>query len=269
MSKSLRYLTSLWLLIFRRGTYVGGACYSLPTAISEQIHTEQIMFAIDTSHLKALYTASKEELTGQVNIVNGSAVLPTYMCHTLSAGYDIHYFHPKAELDKLEGHYCLNTIFLKGTELAYTMDEHRKPKIQSFKAWKESMKVSYQFDVNLTKDPRDRILIWSGQLKVDYLNSSISTNAIANDLVHEANHLINEIIEKEGKILQMISKLEKFMSTAQPSVSSVSSKNLGEAMGSIEQLLAATSGSRTKRNLLDFLLGPNLGLFESIIYNIK
>ena len=185
------------------------------------------------------------------------------MCHTLSAGYDLHYFHPKAELDKLEGNYCLNTIFLKGTELVYTLDEHRRPKIQSFKAWKESMKVSYQFDIKLTKDPRDRILIWSGQLKVDYLNSSISINGIANDLVHEANHLINEIIEKEGKILKMVSRLEKFMLTAQPSVSS---PGLGEAISQLEQFMTATqtSGSRTKRNLLDLLLGPNLGLLNPL-----
>ena len=121
------------------------------------------------------------------------------------------------------------------------------------------MKESYQYDVNLTRDPSDRILIWSGKLKVDYLNSTLPIKAIANNQVHEADHLINEILEKEGKILKMISRLGKFMLTAQPSVSS---PDLGQAINQIEQFMMTTqtSGSRTKRNLLDLLLGPNLGL---------
>ena len=207
--------------------------------------------------------ASKQELTGQVTIVDGGAVLPTSMCYTLTAGYDLHNFHPKSKLEELEGPYCLNTIFLKETELVYTLDEHRKPKLQSFTQWKDSMKASYQYDVKLTKDPRDRILIWSGQLKVDYLNSSISIKAIANNQVHEADHLIKEIIEKEGKILKMVTRLEKFMLTAQPSVPS---PGLGEAISQLEQFMTATqtSGSRTKRNLLDLLLGPNLGLLNPL-----
>ena len=75
----------------------------------------------------------------------------------------------------------------------------------------------------------------------------------------EADHLIKEILEKEGKFLKMISRLEKFMLTAQPSDSS---PDLGQAISQLEQFMMTTqtSGSRTKRNLLDLLLGPNLGL---------
>ena len=259
MSKCLGYLTYLWLLICRRSTCVGAACFGLATSTPEQIHTEQIIFAINTSHLKSVYAASKRELSRQVKITNGTAILPTNMCHALSAGYDIHYFHPKEELSKLKGNYCLNTIFLKGTELAFTSNEHREPKIQSFKTWKESMKQSYSFGVTLSVDQRDRILIWSETLKLDYLNSTVTTNAIANDLVHEAHHLIEQIIEKEEKIIEMVERLENFMLTAQPKATIAASKDLNEAIGNIEALMAVTGGSRTKRNLLDFLLGPNLG----------
>ena len=198
MSKSARYLTTLlWLLISRHSTYVGATCYGLATAVSDQSHKEQLIFAIDTSQLKAQYQASRQELTGQVKIVDGAAVLPTFMCYTLTAGFDLHNFHPKSTLEELEGSYCLNTIFLKNSELVYTLDEHQKPKLQSFTQWKNSMKTSYQYDVKLSIDPKDRILIWSGKLKVDYLDSKLPVKAVANNQVHEADHLIKEILQKE------------------------------------------------------------------------
>ena len=128
MSKCLGYLTYLWLLIFRRGTYVGAACFGLATSTPEQIHTEQIIFAINTSHLKSVYAASKRELSRQVKITNGTAILPTNMCHALSAGYDIHYFHPKEELNKLKGNYCLNTIFFKGHRISLHLQRTSRTK---------------------------------------------------------------------------------------------------------------------------------------------
>ena len=260
MSKPPRYLTTLlWLLMSRHGTYVGATCYGLATAVSHQSHREQLIFAIDTSQLKAQYQASRQELTGQVKIVDGAAVLPTFMCYTLTAGYDLHNFHPKSTLEELEGSYCLNTIFLKNSELVYTLDEHQKPKLQSFTQWKNSMKTSYQYDVKLSIDPKDRILIWSGKLKVDYLDSKLPVKAVANNQVHEADHLIKEILQKEEIFLKMISRLEKFMLTALPDVPS---PDLGQAITQLEQFMmtAQTGGSKTKRNLIDFLLGPNLGV---------
>ena len=186
--------------------------------------------------------ASKQELTGQVKIVDGGAVLPTSMCYTLTAGYDLYNFHPRAKLEELEGSYCLNTIFLKNTELVYTLDEHRKPKLQSFAKFKSSIKESYQYDMNFNQDHRDRILVWSDGFKVDYLDSKLPIKALANHQVHEAHHLITEILGQEEKILTMISQLERFMMTAQ------------------------TNDPRTKRNLLNLLLGPDLGLCVSITY---
>ena len=121
------------------------------------------------------------------------------------------------------------------------------------------MKTSYQYDVNLAIDPRDRILIWSGKLSVDYLDSKLPVKAVANNQVHEADHLIKEILQKEEIFLTMISMLEKFMLTALPDAPS---PDLGQAITQLEQFMttAQAGGSRTKRNLIDFLLGPNLGV---------
>ena len=57
----------------------------------------------------------------------------------------------------------------------------------------------------------------------------------------------------------MISMLEKFMLTTQPDATR---PDLGEAISQLEQFMttAQAGGSRTKRNLIDFLLGPNLGV---------
>ena len=243
----------------RDSTKVGATCYGLATAVSHQSHREQLIFAINTSELKAQYQASRQKLTGQVKIDNGAVLLPTFMCYTLSAGFDLHNFHPKSTLEGLEGSYCLNTIFLKNSELVYTLDEHRRPKIQSYDHWKASIKTSFDFDVNLSTDPKDRILIWSGKLSVAYLDSKTIVRAVANNQVHEANHMINQIMQKEEKILTMISMLEKFMLTTQPEAAT---PDLGEAVSQIEQLMTAaqSDSSRTKRSLIDFLLGPSLGV---------
>ena len=260
MSKPPRYLTTLLLLLMSRdSTYVRATCYGLATAVSHQSHREQLIFAIDTSELKAQYQASRQRLTGQVKIVDGAALLPTFMCYTLTAGFDLHNFHPKSTLEGLEGSYCLNTIFLKNSELVYTLDEHRRPKMQSYEQWKSSIKTSYNFDVNLATDPKDRILIWSGKLSVAYLDSKTIVRAVANNQVHEAEHMINKILQKEEKILTMISMLEKFMLTTQPEAAT---PDLGEAISQLEQFMTAaqSDGSRTKRSLIDFLLGPNLGV---------
>lgn len=240
-------------------TRVGATCYGLATAVSHQSHREQLIFAINTSELKAQYQASRQKLTGQVKIDNGAALLPTFMCYTLSAGFDLHNFHPKSTLEGLEGSYCLNTIFLKNSELVYTLDEHRRPKMQSYEQWKISIKTFYNFDVNLATDPKDRILIWSGKLSVAYLDSKTIVRAVANNQVHEAEHMINKIMQKEEKILTMISMLEKFMLTTQPEAAT---PDLGEAISQFEQFMTAaqSDGSRTKRSLIDFLLGPNLGV---------
>ena len=242
-----------------RDSTIRATCYGLATAVPHQSHVSELIFAINPSELKSQYEASKQQLSGQVRIDNGDVLLPTNMCYTLSAGYELHNFHPKDTLAGLQGTYCLNTIFLKNSELVYTLDEHRRPKIQSYEHWKASIKTSFDFDINLSTDPKDRILLWTGQLSVAYLDSKTIVRAVANSQVHEASHMINQIMQKEDKIITMIELLEKFMQTKK---TETAKPDLGDAISQFEQIMTSVQSDnpRTKRGLLDFLLGPSLGV---------
>ena len=149
-------------------------------------------------------------------MVNGTAQMSLNLCYILSSGFSLHNFHPKSTLENLVGPHCFSHIILRQTELIFTIDENNKFKIQTFTKFKASILKSYGLVITLTKQTRDKILVWDGEFKIDNLDSQLKVTTLATASVLEATHTLSQILEKEDIILGQLESPREYMTSFDP-----------------------------------------------------